>query len=168
MPNKQENMSTYKFFDRRSGEELEAYFEAYWEVALDPISDDYTPQEISTIDLLIQWAKEVQAEYPNNLIPIFWSVNAKGVKFATFEFMPAQYKHLPGMLREDFLTFFTHPISAVTGEALNWLTVPVVDKYWNSEHADKGGFIQQATGWKPSALQPYVYLPALMNTVKSI
>ena len=49
------------------------------------------------------------------------------------------------------------------GERLNWLLLPVEDKLWNAKQANKGGFIQEATGWKPSILQPFVYLPALLK-----
>jgi hypothetical protein len=33
---------------------------------------------------------------------------------------------------------------------MNWLSLPVIDKLWNETRADEGGFIQQATGLKPS------------------
>ncbi len=45
-------------------------------------------------------------------------------------------------------TFFTRPKDPETREPLDWLSLPVVDKLWNSQRAHKGGFIQQATGWK--------------------
>ncbi|WP_328491313.1 hypothetical protein OHS59_44295 [Streptomyces sp. NBC_00414] len=34
--------------------------------------------------------------------------------------------------------------------ALLWLRSTVLDRGWNNSTADKGGFIQEATGWKPS------------------
>jgi hypothetical protein len=41
----------------------------------------------------------------------------------------------------------------------------VIDKLWRVDlppHvATKGGFIQEATGWKPSPLQPYINLRQL-------
>ncbi|MBC2868546.1 hypothetical protein H1R13_27335 [Streptomyces mexicanus] len=43
---------------------------------------------------------------------------------------------------------------AETGERVNWMRLPVMDRGWNGTTADKGGFIQEATGWKPSPLQP--------------
>ena len=64
---------------------------------------------------------------------------------------------------EDFLTFFSWPMHAVTGQPLNWHSLPVVDQYWNASRADKGGFVQEATGWKPGILQPHVYLPTLID-----
>ncbi|MQS05680.1 hypothetical protein FNX48_000345 [Streptomyces sp. IF17] len=41
-----------------------------------------------------------------------------------------------------------------TGEPVNWLRLPVVDRSWNAKASQKGGFVQEASGWKPSALQP--------------
>ncbi|MFD8916081.1 hypothetical protein [Streptomyces sp. NPDC059575] len=56
--------------------------------------------------------------------------------------------------QQDFLTHYAHPTRAGTGERLNWLRLPVLDLEWNAKTADTGGFIQEATGWKPSPLQP--------------
>jgi len=33
--------------------------------------------------------------------------------------------------------------------------------HWNARRGDKGGFIQEATGWKPSILQPFVSVETL-------
>ncbi|MBW4419721.1 MAG: hypothetical protein KME13_10885 [Myxacorys californica WJT36-NPBG1] len=160
MTNEEQQVRVWRIRNRRHGYEKDVPLEASWEVSLDPISDNFTPKEISAFDLLKQWIERVQHEYPNGLVPIYWSVRA--AKHGVFEAMPFQCK-LGGSPRNDFLTFFTYPEDPETGERLNWLSLPVVDKLWNSQCADKGGFIQQATGWKPSILQPFVYLPALTN-----
>ena len=145
----------------------EGVLEAYWEVALDPISDDYTPQEVDARELFHIWERRVRDKYPNGLIPIYWFVNYEGNNVATFEALPFQFEHFPGFISENFLTFFTWPVNAITGEPLNWLTLPVKDKLWNSNQANKGGFIQEATKWKPAILQPYVYLPALVSSLRN-
>ena len=75
--------------------------------------------------------------------------------------MPFQFNHTLDLPDENFLSFYGWPAHSATGEQLNWLTLPVLDKRWNAKRADKGGFIQEATGWKPSILQPFVYLPGL-------
>ncbi|WP_229919816.1 hypothetical protein [Streptomyces minutiscleroticus] len=62
--------------------------------------------------------------------------------------MLGQYKE------ENFLTHYRPSIDAATGEPINWLRLPVLDRGWNAATADKGGFIQEATGWKPAPLQP--------------
>lgn len=64
---------------------------------------------------------------------------------------------------EDFLTFYRWPTHSDTGERLNWLKLPVEDKSWNAERADNGGFVQEVTGWKPSAFQRTVHLPTLLR-----
>ena len=64
---------------------------------------------------------------------------------------------------KDFLSHYTWPEDPKTGDRLNWLTIPVADRHWTAGHANKGGFIQEATGWKPSILQPSLYLPGLLK-----
>lgn len=145
--------------------EPEGMLVAYWEVEGDPISDEYTPKEISARELFNRWAAGVQKRFPNNLIPIHWFLEYKGKDLSTFEGMPFQFEHIPDSFPENFLTFFTWPVNSKTGEQLNWLTLQVADKLWNRRRADKGGFIQEATGWKPAILQPYVYLPSLMSAL---
>jgi hypothetical protein len=151
----------------KDGYERKGNLTADWEVAMDPISDDYTPRRINARDLFNIWVKIVNEKYPDNLVPIFWFV--RGDDTAIFEGMPFQYDHLnketEGLSKEDFLTYFTWPINSKTGEKLNWFLLQVEDKLWNSKRADKGGFIQEATGWKPSILQPFVYLPSLTNNL---
>jgi len=134
---------------------------AYWEVDHDPISDNYTLVEISAADLLLQWAKRVWDAYPDQVIPIYWFVDSPG--HGKFERMPFQGDK---SIDEDFLTFYTWPVNPNTGERVNWLALPVADKRWNKTRGDKGGFIQEATGWKPGILQPVVYLPSLMSVLQ--
>lgn len=156
--------------NRRSNYEWEGELIAYWEVVGDPISDDYLPEEIDAEDLFKLWTDEIHKRHPDGLIPISWYVVCR--KAGKFEFMPFQVPfsklygdkyegELDDVLSENFLTFFTWPVDKKTGEFLNWLSLPVEDKLWNNKRADKGGFIQEFTGWKPSVLQPYVYLPSL-------
>lgn len=148
---------------RHTGYEWVGPLVAYSEVALDPISDDYSPDEIEAPELFRMWEKRVQEKYPNGLIPIYWFAECK--EEGKFAAMPFQFEHIPGSLYEAFLTFYSWPVDSVTGRRLNWLTLPVADKRWRANHADKGGFIQEATGWKPAILQPYVYLPALSRAI---
>jgi hypothetical protein len=150
----------WKVRSRNSAYEWQGSLTAYWEVLLDPISDEYTPDEIDAHDLLDQWAEQVRKECTNELVPIYWYIECTSE--GKFERMPFQPNHTPGVPDENFLTFYTWPINSRTGQRLNWLTLPVQDKSWHVKRADKGGFLQEATGWKPSILQPYVYLPALL------
>lgn len=156
----------WKCRNLKTGFEPEGMLEAYWEVALDPISDEYTPQEVDAFELFYMWERQVSERYTQGLIPIYWFLEYKGANVSTFEGMPFQFEHISDSFHEDFLTFFSWPVNSITGEPLNWLTLPVVDKLWNPKISDKGGFIQQATGWKPSILQPYVFLPALVSALR--
>jgi hypothetical protein len=142
--------------------EWEGPLEAYWEVEGDPISDDYTPDEVDARELLVNWAKQYGDSHPDGLIPIHWFVISE--EAGQMEAMPFEYDHLHGEYPiENFLNHFDWPVHATTGKPVNWLTIPVVDKRWNAKKASKGGFIQEATGWKPSILQPFVYVPALLK-----
>jgi hypothetical protein len=114
-----------------------------WEVNCSAVSDDFDPDETDEFQLLDYWARR----YGEDQVPIYWSI------LPIYETAPHQAHP---SFSSDFLTYYTWPHHPDTGELLNFLRLPVVDKAWTHEQADKGGFIQQATGWKPSALQPYV------------
>jgi hypothetical protein len=122
--------------------------ELQWHLDGDSITDDYLPDEITADELLLQWLKKVNKAEE---IKISWLVGEFG------ESAPFTDED------EDFLTFYRWPVHAVTGERLNWLSLPVQDKAWKPGHADKGGFIQEALRWKPSPLQRTLHLPTLLS-----
>lgn len=153
---------TWRASGRQTGYSWESPLWAYWEVLLDPICDDFTPEEVSAGALLRMWATLLEPDYPDGLIPIYWFVEGD----ALLERMPFQYPHQPELPDENFLTFNTWPVDAETDKPLNWFELPVVDKIWTFEEDWKGGFIQQETGWKPAILQPFVYLPALLKALE--
>ena len=98
-----------------------------------------------------------------------WFVRVTGNCGSGFEFMPFQF--IPPSLEykpKNYLDYWSHPIDCETGKPLDWLSLPVPDKLWNSKRDDKGGFIQEVTGWKPSILQPYAYLPALTSIIGNV
>mgnify|MGYP005818037755 CR=1 FL=1 len=142
----------------------EGSLQAYWEVDLDPVSDDYSPRETSADYLLDLWARQAGEKHETGLIPIYWFVQSEDA--AKFESLPFAYDHFGGEFastQQDFLWHYGWPVNVSTGEPLNWCDLPVIDKLWNEESSDKGGFIQEATGWKPSIGQPFVYLPTLLK-----
>lgn len=54
---------------------------------------------------------------------------------------------------------------------LRWFDLPIEDKAWNREAIENGadwngGFIQEHTGWKPSALQPTVDLAFIERVLR--
>jgi hypothetical protein len=158
--------ATWRCTDIKTGSEVEGTLRAYWEASHDPVSDDYTPQEIDAMELFNVWSRTVIHKYPSGLVPIHWFIDYRGDSFATFECMPFQYEHSQRANEENFLTFFTWPVNVMSGKPLNWLELPVIDKLWTKNNSSKGGFIQQATGWKPSIYQPHVYLPALESALR--
>jgi hypothetical protein len=112
-----------------------------WEVQGDPITDDYTPSEVSAYELWSMW----RGQNLGDRLAIRWMVRGDGVAELA-PFLPR------GGLEQDFLTFYTWPVDA-DGERLRWTDLAIEDKLWNSERADKGGFIQEYSGWKPSPFQ---------------
>ena len=154
----------WSYYNVRFGVRKESALQLWWEVAGDPYSDDYSSDEIAAPELFTKWMNYVERENlfydPPGVgwLRIAWLVLAADrdlSEFAPFDVLKPD--------RENFLTYFSWPVSVTTGERLNWLRVPVVDKHWNAARGDKGGFIQEATGWKPSALQPFTHIDHLRS-----
>lgn len=152
-----------------TGPDFTTSLELVWEISGDPISDNYSADEIESTDLLRKWHSQY---YPNTddaakfgpgMMRISWYVAGA----ETLHFEAAPFTVAP-RCDDDFLVTYTWPKHAETGQQLNWLTLPVRDKRWNEHRADKGGFIQEATGWKPSPLQPVVHLPSLLSAVPDL
>ncbi len=134
-----------------------------WEVDLSAMSDDYLFEDADAVELWHRWAPRA-TEIHGDLVPISWFVANEGL--GTFEIAPFQVQQPPPL--PDFLADFTWPVSVDGDEQrLNWLTLPVVDKRWCAEQADKGGFISEALGgWKPSPLQPALSVSALAGAAE--
>ncbi|MFG1892644.1 hypothetical protein ACGFIP_01295 [Micromonospora zamorensis] len=131
----------------------------YWELDGDPITDDWIPAEITAAELWENWLDRYvnQPTRPRPTpcaVTIYWSVQGPGIS----ETAPFQDWTGRGLRREpeNFLSFYTWPTDPKTDERLQWTRLPVVDKLWRARRADKGGFIQEHTGWKPSPLQATV------------
>ncbi|MFF7415646.1 hypothetical protein [Streptomyces lydicus] len=140
----------------------------YAEPSISWITDDYLPEEISAQALWEIWVDK-QANYFHEQWPhlyrfgevhIAWYVTRPQFT-GIFESAPHTLdvekqptRRHQGARGQDFLTHYTDPVHAETGEELNWMRLPVMDRGWNETAAQKGGFIQEATGWKPSPLQP--------------
>lgn len=159
-----ETENNWSFHHRQNNFKNDGPFHLSWEISGDPISDDYSTDEIDADELLRRWIKryspDVSAEamYGPGMVAIHWFIEGAS-QFELAPFAADRYRHEG---HEDFLTFFSWPTNMATGERLNWNRVPVIDKLWNEQRGDKGGFFQQATGWKPSTLQPVVYLPGVL------
>ena len=156
----------WTFRNRRSDQELTEELVYLWEPEACWITDDYLVHEISARELWGSWVKVVAdhlaekhpSQYRTGDVHIAWYIRTPPGGGGIFEGSPHR-EYTPSARAmepnpESFLTFYTDPVDSKTGEPLNWLRLPVLDKGWNSRQSDKGGFIQEALGWKPAPLQP--------------
>jgi hypothetical protein len=127
----------------------------WWELSGDPISDDYLPDEVDAHRLFHRWLCR-REEDAMGYVPIYWGVRGPGI-FETA--MPdRRFPTLP-----HYAEFYLPPVDADTGRMLNLADLPVIDKSWRIGNGDKGGFIQEATGWKPAPLQDSVPVAMLVR-----
>lgn len=160
----------WTFSSRESGYKCTVPLWLTWEVRCDPISDDYLIDEISAADLWTRWIKryprdpDAEAVFGTGAVGIYWYVEGPSV----FEFAPLQDLRAQSwkLTTDGFLKWFTRPEAADGSGSIRWGALPVIDKVWREDHLPhrhetKGGFIQEATGWKPGALQPYVNIDLL-------
>jgi hypothetical protein len=155
-------MAQWRFKSLESGVEFEMPLSLYWEINGDPITDDYTPEEISARELWDLWVER----YGSNVMPIMWMVHGDAkAEFAPPSLQPQLRDLLSRDLKSDseegFLAYYPWPVDSATGEHLRWSSLPVEDKLWRPGNATKGGFIQEATGWKPSPLQSHADIKIL-------
>ncbi len=151
----------WQFTNRESGYTRTVPLWLYWEVEGDPLSDNYDLDDLDAVEMWNEWRRQYPPDADEFFGPttkrIWWYIDGGGV----CESAPGQdlrgSRYVP---EDDFLTWYTWPVNPQTGELLQWLRLPVVDKLWRTARArgttTKGGFIQEATGWKPSPLQPFV------------
>lgn len=148
-------------FGSRSGHVRTGPLWLYWEASGDPISDAYYVEDISPEELWREWLTRfnyeelVRGKYGCGRIPISWFVTGSG----TFEAAPFQPEWQ--MPFGHFLTHYSWPVDAATGERLQWSALPIEHKVWRKTNlpdlcVTKGGFISEATGWEPSPMQPYL------------
>lgn len=165
---------TWRFEDRYGRDRRDRILELYWEVEGSSMSDDYWPEEISATELLREWWRKYgRNDYSESygispgVNPIFWYIGGNGCfESAPFCQMKRELCKRRGFKDEDFFTFFSWPESEQTGESLRFCDLPVPDERWSEDHADKGGFIQEALGWKPAPFQPYADFKALAATAR--
>ncbi|MFF9287546.1 hypothetical protein [Streptomyces griseosporeus] len=144
-------------FTARGGRTFTEELVLYAEPDGSSMSDDYLPEEADAEQLWREWTdryavtyhREQPDRYQLGEVPIYWFVTTPSFT-GRFEAAP----FAPNVLPENFLSHYTLPMNAETGERINWVRLRVADRGWNKTTADKGGFIQEATGWKPSPLQP--------------
>jgi predicted GIY-YIG superfamily endonuclease len=177
----------FTFHSIKSGYERTVPLWLYWEVNCDPISDDYYIDEIDPEELWMNWIQQYPRDeaaeqvFGLGAVSIHWFIEGPGVcEGAPFEdirarliamrrgrFAWSEQEAIEYYKENQFLGGYSTPYNADTGEPIKWTQLPVIDKVWRTDrlpkapHASKGGFIQEATGWKPSPLQPFVNIELL-------
>ncbi|MGC4927242.1 hypothetical protein [Streptomyces sp. DT117] len=154
----------WTFSSKRSEYERTVGLALYWEPDGSAISDDHLPEEEDAAQLWRMWTdrygnrnhEQDPAVYDPWHVPIYWAVTSDDSSSGILAHAPHQTAPLGALLGKDFLYHFTRPAHEETGDPVNWLRLPVLDLGWSTERADKGGFIQEVTGWKPSPLQPFM------------
>lgn len=121
-----------------------------WFLDRDSLSDDYTLNDKEAEELFDMWLAKVDT---TGDLTINWWLPELG-ELAPFQDAEGH---------DSFFDFYDWPVHSDEGVRLNWLALPVQDKRWNLHGADKGGFIQEVTGWKPSAYQRTVHMPTLLK-----
>lgn len=162
----------WTFRSRRSGYERTVPLWLAWEINCSSISDDYFIEEIPARYLYQEWRRRYPKDLPaeeafgRGAVSIWWFIQGPGV----MEYAPVAgngssvwskyYRSQPFISSHDFLHSFTWPSNDLVG-SLQWTRLPIIDQVWRKEnlpklYSTKGGFIQEATGWKPSPFQPYI------------
>lgn len=112
-------------------------------------SDDDRQQ----LDFYVRWIKANDPEWlAADAVPIYWSVLPIG---ETAPYQPT-FTARVGSPVEDFLSFFSWPVDADSGEPLDWFRLPV--------RQDRFPELAEAIGWIPSPLQPIAPLQSILNS----
>ncbi|MGC1211989.1 MAG: hypothetical protein WA890_12080 [Micromonospora sp.] len=160
----------WEFASLRSGHIRTVPLGLYWELDGDPFTGDWLPDEITATELWDRWLDRY-INRPTNprpspyTVPIYWSVQGRGTS-ETAPFQDWASRDVPPP-PSDFLTTYTWPIDPKTSQPLQWTRLPVADKLWRPGRGDRGGFIQELTGWKPSPLQATIDIDQLAQAARA-
>lgn len=125
----------------------------WWELDYEAITDDYLPSEADHFELFHEWERHLRRRRRGPDLPIWWFV--VGPNICEYAF-PDDKAPFTGSF-EDY--YYLGDAAGTYQMEVDVL--PVAHKRWTLHQADKGGFIQEATDWKPSPLQPSVSLDLL-------
>ena len=125
----------------------------WWELDYEMITDDYLPGEADCFELFEEWDSILRRKKLPDERPIWWFVVGPGVcEFAQGD---------PSAPNTGHFNEHYYLGDAAGNYRMDIDVLPVASKNWRSGNADKGGFIQQATGWQPTPLLPTVSLSML-------
>lgn len=142
----------WTFQSRRSGHVFRKDLTLYPELDCSAMVDDaWELDGQGQFEEYVQYLERGHREWLDaDAVPICWFVhsNWRGV----FEAAPFARPSYGG----DFLSHFTWPIDAVTGEPLDWYALPVVN--------DRFPEFAKALAWTPSPLQPTCPLASIVRS----
>lgn len=145
----------WSFETHRSGYRRQCDLYLYPELDCSSMVDNY--YQLDGEGQLVAYIRYLQQRYPEWLdadaVPIHWSVMSQ--QGGISEAAPFQKADIFAELG-DFLTFFTWPEDAQTGELLDWYRVPVINKRFPA--------FADALAWTPSPLQPTCPLTSIMRS----
>ena len=105
----------------------------------------------SGVGQLAFYIDQIRDHYPerweSDAVPIYWAVRGDGI----FEAAPNNVVDR----RKNFLSVFTPPIDAETGEPMNWWRLPVRNERFPA--------FAEALGWLPSPFQVFAPLRSIMT-----
>lgn len=125
----------------------------WWELDYDSITDDYLPGEADCFELFDEWERQLRRRGRGPDLPVWW-----------FVIGPNICEHAGGHGAGDAEGFTSHYYlgDAAGNYQMEVDVLPVAAKRWTTDTlGDKGGFVQEATGWQPSPLQHSVSLDLL-------
>ena len=163
----------WEWRSRSTGVVRRAPLYLHWKADGDEVSESCNPEEMDGPAVWRLWIDTLVAN--NRLetiagpgwVRLYWYV--RGLRVGTFPTVPpdvagglfACTERSLMATHQAFLDYFTWPVHLVNRTPVNWLRLPVPDKYWNADRMSRGGFIQEATGWKPAPLQPFIHIPTM-------
>lgn len=150
----QEGAGRWTFENRRYGIQRRCDLILYPELDCSAMVDDV--HELDAQGQFEEYVQYLERRHPEWLaadaVPIYWFVHSawEGV------FEAAPYANESNTLGRDFLTEFTWPTDAATGEPLDWYALPVVN--------DRFPEFAKALAWTPSPLQPTCPLASIVRS----
>lgn len=140
------------FASLRSGHIFRKDLVLYPELDCSAMVDDvYELDGQGQFDAYVQYIERRHSEWlKNDAVPIVWSVHSNW--HGVFEAAPFAHSYIG----QDFLTHFTWPEDAHTGEPLDWYALPVVN--------DRFPEFAKALAWTPSPLQPTCPLASIVRS----
>lgn len=151
-PTQPQGAGQWLFRSRRSGCLFRKDLVLYPELDCSAMVDDvYELDGEGQFEAYVQYLERRHPEWLQmDAVPIYWSIHShwEGV----FEAAPFTNPAYDG----DFLTHFTWPEDAHTGEPLDWYALPVIN--------DRFPEFAKALSWTPSPLQPTCPLASILRS----